>query len=135
MGIAGAGGMTPSNRAISRHGTAGRTLHHVGFETAIQQWRQGELYLDAALPEQFEALQRVEEAILAELRRRLGGAFTADELVALYEDGTGWCLDLAARVAPRAPWSWDGRVADAAFARYVRSALDYAGGRRLEAPR
>jgi hypothetical protein len=107
----------------------------VGFETAIQQWRQGELYLDEALPEQFPALQRVEEAILAELRRRLGGAFSVDELVALYEDGTGWCLDLAARVAPRAPWSWDARVADAAFARYVRSARDYAGGRRLEAPR
>lgn len=104
------------------------------FETAIQQWRQGEQYLEEATPQQLPALHRVEEAILAELRRRLGGAFTADELVALYEDGTGWCLDLAARVAPRAPWSWDARVADAAFARYVRGARDYAGGRRLEAP-
>ena len=107
----------------------------MSFETASQQWRQGELHLDEATPEQLPALHRVEEAILAELRRRLGGAFTVDELVALYEDGTGWCLDLAARVAPRAPWAWDARVADAAFARYVRSAMDYAGGRRLEAPR
>ena len=107
----------------------------MGFETAIQQWKQGELHLDEAPPEQFPALQRVEEAIVAELRRRLGGAFSVDELVALYEDGTSWCLDLAARVAPRAPWAWDARVADAAFARYVRGALDYAGGRRLESPR
>ncbi len=108
----------------------------MGFETAIQQWRQGELYLEEATADQVPALVRVEEAILAELRRRLGSAFTADELVALYEDGgTGWCLDLATRVAPRAPWSWDARVADAAFARYLRSAVDYAGGRRLEAPR
>lgn len=106
----------------------------MSFETASQQWRQGERYLEEAAPEQLPALHRVEEAILAELRRRLGGAFSADELVDLYEDGTGWCLDLAARVAPRAPWSWDARVADAAFARYVRSAHDYAGGRRLEAP-
>jgi hypothetical protein len=107
----------------------------VGFETAIQQWRQGELHLEDATPDQVPALVRVEEAILAELRRRLGGGFTVDELVTLYEEGTGWCLDLAARVAPRAPWSWDARVADAAFGRYVRRAVDYAGGRRLEAPR
>jgi hypothetical protein len=106
----------------------------MSFETASQQWRQGERYLEEAGPDQLPALQRVEEAILAELRRRLGGAFGADELVDLYEEGTGWCLDLATRVAPRAPWSWDARVADAAFARYVRSAVDYAGGRRLEAP-
>lgn len=105
----------------------------MGFETAIQQWRQGELYLDEVEPQQLVAIHRVEEAILAELRRRLGGAFTVDELVTLYEAGTSWCLDLAARIAPRAPWSWDARVADAAFARYVRRAVDYAGGRRLEA--
>lgn len=105
----------------------------MSFETAIQQWRQGERHLEDAEPAQVPAFQRVEEAILAELRRRLGGAFTVDELVDLYEQGTGWCLDLAARVAPRAPWSWDARVADAAFARYVRGAVDYAGGRRLEA--
>ncbi len=83
-----------------------------------------------------EAMGRVTEAIHAELRRRLGGAFTTAELVDLYELGTDWCLDLAARVAPDAPWAWDSRtVADAAFARYVREALDYAGGRRTETMR
>lgn len=106
----------------------------MAFETAIQQWRQGERHLERASPAELPALQRVEDALVAELRRRLGGAFTVDELVALYEQGTAWCLDLAARVAPRAPWTWDARVADAAFARYVRGASDYAGGRRL-APR
>ncbi len=60
------------------------------------------------------------------------GAFSVDELVELYDAGTGWCLDLAHRIAPGAPWSWDARVADAAFARYVRGASDYAGGRRVE---
>jgi hypothetical protein len=75
----------------------------------------------------------VEEALVAEMRRRLGGAFTVDELVALYDTGTGWCLDRAARLAPGAPWTWDARVADAAFGRYVRDAVDYAGGRRIEA--
>jgi len=41
-------------------------------------------------------------------------------------------VDLAVSVAPGAPWAWDQRiVADAAFARYVREATDYAGGRRM----
>jgi hypothetical protein len=71
--------------------------------------------------------------LVAELRRRLGGAFTVDELVDLYDRGTGWCLDLAVAVAPAAPWAWDARTtADAAFGRYVREAVDFAGGRRME---
>ena len=105
----------------------------VAYETAIQQWRVGERFVEQAPTEQLRALQRVEDELVAELRRRLGGAFTVDELVDLYEAGTGWCLELAARVAPGASWTWDGRVADAAFARYVRGAANYAGGRRLEA--
>lgn len=103
------------------------------FETAIHEWKAGERHVDEAPPEQRRALHRVEDELVAELRRRLGGAFTVDELVTLYEAGTGWCLDLAARVAPGAPWAWDARVTDAAFARYVRDAVDYAGGRRIEA--
>ena len=35
------------------------------------------------------------------------------------------------RVAPEEPWAWEaGVVVDAAFARYLREAADYAGGRR-----
>src|SRR4051794_29213283 len=81
-------------------------------------------------------MERVTERVLAELRRRLGGPFTIDELVELYDAGTGWCTDVAYATAPGAPWAWDARiVADAAFGRYVREATDYAGGRRLEARR
>ena len=105
----------------------------MSFDTARQLWREGERF--AADPPALErdAILRVEAQILAELRRRLGGAFTIDELVALYDHGTGWCLDLAARVAPNAPGAWDARIADAAFGRYVRDAMDYAGGRRIDA--
>ena len=79
-------------------------------------------------------LERVTKRIVDELRRRLGGPFTVDELVDLYEQGTGWCLDVAVAVAPGAPWAWDARItADAAFARYLREAVDFAGGRRIEA--
>ncbi len=101
---------------------------------AIQQWRAGEQRLTATPAPARLAMDRVVDAILAELRRRLGGRFTAAELVELYDRGTSWCLDLAYRTAPDAPWAWDERtVADAAFARYLRGAADFAGGRRMEA--
>ena len=77
-------------------------------------------------------LERVTREVMGELRRRLGGRFTLDELVDLYDEGTGWCTDLAVEVAPDEPFAWDARVvADAAFGRYARAATDYAGGRRL----
>jgi hypothetical protein len=105
----------------------------VSFETAIQQWRDGERRLAAAPAQERPALERVTSRIHDELRRRLGGAFTVDELVDLYDGGTSWCLDIAVAVAPGAPWAWDARTTcDAAFARYVREATDFAGGRRLE---
>jgi len=104
----------------------------VSFETSIEQWRDGERRLAEAPPDQQTRLERVTRAIEAELRRRLGGAFTAEELAELYErEGTGWCVDLAVTDAPEQPYAWDARVvADAAFARYLRGAVDFAGGRR-----
>jgi hypothetical protein len=104
----------------------------MAFDTAIHQWREGERRLDGAPAAQRPALERVTDAIYRELRRRLGGSFTTEELADLYDAGTDWALDLAAQVAPGAPWAWDQRVvADAAFARYLREAADYAGGRRI----
>ena len=103
------------------------------FETALVQWREGERRMAGAPPEQRPALEAAASAIEAELRRRLGGSFTTDELAELYDGGTDWCTDLAAAVAPEAPWAWDARtVADGAFLRYLRDARDFAGGRRTE---
>ena len=104
----------------------------MSFETAQHVWREGERFVGQVAPQDRDAVHRVEGQIVAELRRRLGSTFTIDELVAFYEQGTSWCLDLAARVAPSAPASWDARVADAAFGRYVRDAVDYASGRRID---
>jgi hypothetical protein len=104
----------------------------MSFETSLEQWREGERRLHDAPPEQQVALERATQRIAAELRRRLGGAFTAEELSELYEEqGTDWCVDIAVAAAPDHPYAWDARiVADAAFARYLRSAVDFAGGRR-----
>ena len=102
------------------------------FDTDVVQWQEGERRLAEAPPEEQPTLERVTQRIQAELRRRLGGAFTAEELAALYDEGTGWCTDLAVEVAPDEPFAWDARVvADAAFGRYQRAATDFAGGRRI----
>ncbi|HYB22496.1 MAG TPA: hypothetical protein VED41_01775 [Solirubrobacteraceae bacterium] len=104
----------------------------MAFETAIFQWQQGERRLREAPPERRALLERVTDTLVAELRRRLGGRFSADELVQLYEAGTAWCLQVAMKLAPDDPWAWEaGTVVDAAFARYLREAADYAGGRRM----
>ena len=101
------------------------------FDIAFGQWREGERRLEGAAPHQRRTLEAVVSAIEAELRRRLGGTFTTDELAELYARGTDWCTDLAAVVAPDDPGAWDARtVADAAFLRYLRDARDFAGGRR-----
>jgi hypothetical protein len=107
-----------------------------GFENAIYQWQRGEQRLLKAPAEQRVLLQRIIDGVVAELRRRLGGRFSSEELAEMYERGTSWCLQLAMDTAPQDPWAWDsGVVVDAAFARYLREAIDYAGGRRVATER
>lgn len=102
------------------------------FETDYEQWQAGLRRLEDAPFDERPILELVTRRVYEELRRRLGGAFTTEELAELYDAGTGWVSDLAVAAAPDAPFAWDVRiVGDAAFARYVRSATDYAGGRRL----
>ena len=103
------------------------------FDELIGLWQDGARRLESADPSERQALERVRDAIVVELRRRLGGKFTTSELAGLYgEQGTDWCFDVARRVAPDNPSAWDmPTVAGAAFARYVRQASDYAGGRRI----
>ena len=73
------------------------------------------------------------DEIVLHLRRRLGGPFTIGELSDLYDRGTDWCLAVATDLAPDEPRAWQADlVCDAAFARYARQAVDYAGGRRRE---
>ena len=103
------------------------------FDDAIGLWREGQRRLSAAEPGDRPALERVTDAIVDELRRRLGGPFTADELAELYtREGTDWAFAISTRVAPGNPAAWDmSTVVGAAFARYVNEATDYGGGRRI----
>jgi len=102
------------------------------YEDVIGLWREGARRLLQADPRVRPALERVVDELVVELRRRLGGQFTADELARLYErDGIDWCFDIAARVAPTNPEAWDlTTISGAAFARYLREASDYGGGGR-----
>jgi hypothetical protein len=102
------------------------------FDTAFAQWREGERRLREAPADEQHVLERVTSRIAAELRRRLGGPYTSEEVADLYARGTDWATDIAARTEPDRPWAWDPRiVVDAAFSRYVRGARDFAGGRRV----
>jgi hypothetical protein len=103
-------------------------------DQVIALWSEGERRLRSADPAERPNLERVRDEIVLELRRRLGGPFTADELAALYLDhGTDWAFQIATRTAPNDPSAWDmTTVAGAAFARYLREASDYAGGRRTK---
>jgi hypothetical protein len=100
----------------------------------IDLWLDGERRLRAADPTERPVLERVRDEIVLELQRRLGGPFTTDELASLYlTQGTDWAFQIATRVAPGNPEAWDmATVTNAAFARYVRRATDYAGGRVTE---
>lgn len=101
----------------------------------MPQWEEGERRLRAADPQLRSVLERVTERIVDELRRRLGGPFTTEELVALYDRGTMWCTDVAVAAAPEHPEAWDAQtVGDAAFLRYLRESSDFAGGRRRLSP-
>ena len=99
----------------------------MNFDEATSIWREGDFRLAGADPADRPILERVIDALVSELRRRLGGPFTRRELVELYEhQGTDWCLDVAIRAAPNTPAAWDlATVAGAAFSRYVREASDF----------
>jgi hypothetical protein len=105
----------------------------IRFEDVIGLWREGERRLAQADPALRPALERVTDAIVDELRRRVGGFFTTEELARYYiDEGIDWCFGVAVRVAPGNPEAWDlTTVAGAAFARYVREAADFAGGARI----
>jgi hypothetical protein len=109
----------------------------VSFKDASTLWREGERRLIESEGRQRMLFERVVDQLVAELRRRLGGTFTTEELAALYlREGIDWCFDIAVRSAPADPEAWDlPTVAGAAFARYVRQASDYGGGRQIVSDR
>ena len=98
-------------------------------ENALFQWREGERRLREMGEPARADLDRAADAVVEELRRRLGSAFVLEELVDLYAADTDWATELARRHAAGTDAA---SVVDAAFSRYAREASDYAGGRPRE---
>ncbi len=102
------------------------------FDHLIGLWEDGAARVRKADLPLRRVLERVVDVIAYDLQRRVGVTFTTQELADYYEQqGTDWCFELAYRTAPSEPEAWDvGTVANAAFARFVRGAMDYGGGVR-----
>ena len=98
-------------------------------ENALYQWREGERRLAHAPEPAKDDLDLATDVVVEELRRRLGSSFVVDELADFYGRDTDWALEIARRNAAGTDAA---SVVDAAFARYVREAKDYAGGRPRE---
>jgi hypothetical protein len=98
-------------------------------ENALFQWEDGERHL-RQMPEPARSqLERTMLLVLDELRRRLGSAFSVEELAGFYATDLDWAFDIAQHDAAGTDSSW---VVDAAFGRYAREASNYAGGRARE---
>jgi hypothetical protein len=68
------------------------------------------------------------DAVLDELRRRVGQTFTLDELARAYTGSEDWVRDIVVEARPeraRAGLHDAALVGDAAFGRYARGATDY----------
>jgi hypothetical protein len=99
------------------------------IENALYQWREGERRIASSEEPAQADLQAATDAVVEELRRRLGSSFVVDELAALYGYDTDWALEIARRNAAGTDAA---AVVDAAFARYLREAKDFAGGEPRE---
>jgi hypothetical protein len=99
------------------------------IQNALYQWREGERRI-AGAPEPAQAdLDAAADVVVEALRRRLGSSIMVDELADLYGRDTDWALELARRNAAGTDAA---SVVDAAFARYLREAKDFAGGEPRE---
>jgi hypothetical protein len=95
-------------------------------ETAKQEWEQAyRSFADVPDPALEEPLARQVEAILTELRRRIGGTFTIGELVDEYARADVWARDVLSEQGTR-EWPRTLALAEgAAFHLYARGAVDY----------
>jgi hypothetical protein len=98
--------------------------------SARQQWDDGRRRLDAEGEGTARSrhLAALVDAVLTELRRRVGQTFTLAELASAYEGSEEWVREVVAGATTprsRAGIRDAALVQDAAFALYARGASDY----------
>lgn len=97
-------------------------------ESARRDWEDGYRRLLGAVDDTAEAerLQVQVDAIVAELRKRVGSTFTLAQLADAYAGSETWLLATIDERAPVPGWPRTVTLAgDAAFHLYARGALDY----------
>ena len=100
----------------------------IALEQTRREWELGHrrLQQDVGETPRGEAVLAEIEAVLAELRRRVGGSFTLAELADAYVSAESWSREAVAEIEPARGWPRRlATVTDAAFHLYSRGALDY----------
>jgi hypothetical protein len=104
-------------------------MSSVAVELARRQWEEGNRRLEEESSEDRTRQARLlaaQEAVLDELRRRIGQTFTLAELARAYERAEDWVREAIDEHAEFPGWPGDvTTVQDAAFHLYSRGATDY----------
>lgn len=98
------------------------------LELARQHWLDGSRRVEGARGDRrrYETLVGGVDAVLDELRKRIGQTFTLAELAESYDGADEWVRAVLDDADPEGPGpSEPGTVADAAFHVYARGAADY----------
>ena len=95
-------------------------------ELARQQWADSYRSLVGEPPGIDARVREQMEVVTAELRRRVGGSFTLNELASAYDGSERWTLAAIEERCHRPGWvRTASSAADAAFHLYARGARDY----------
>jgi hypothetical protein len=102
----------------------------VSLASARHQWDEGKRRLGAEGEDTARSrhLDLLVDAVVDELRRRIGQTYTLGDLAGAYEGADDWVRDIIVTSLPPRPRAGvrDAAVIqDAAFARYAQGALDY----------
>jgi hypothetical protein len=100
----------------------------VSVDAVRQEWEEGHRRLEAYARDRasYNRLLAQVEALMDELRRRVGQTFTLAELADAYAGAERWSRDAIAEQAPAPGWPTTFSIVEnAAFHRYQRGAVDY----------
>jgi hypothetical protein len=100
----------------------------VALEQTRREWELGHRRLEQQVRDapRGNAVLAELEAVVAALRKRIGGSFTLAELADAYPSAEAWSREVVAETEPAPGWPQRlATVTDAAFHVYSRGAVDY----------